>query len=104
MGFREKYTKKRSSEDAEFKSLMEDSSRIMNQELRESLITLRLEMGLTQKEFAELTGEKQPLISRLENGSQNITVHKLQRILERTNTGAKLKIEFKKEEVDTMLH
>lgn len=93
MSFSERYAKKRSKWDPKFKELTEDSKAVENHELRAQLISLRLELGLTQKEFADLVKVKQPLISRLENGSHNITINKLQDILERTNTGARLKIE-----------
>ncbi|UJL45509.1 XRE family transcriptional regulator [Virgibacillus sp. NKC19-16] len=73
---------------------MEGPQNIENHELRAQLISLRLKLDLTQKEFADLVGVKQPLISRLENVNQNITVNKLQQILARTKTGAKLKIEI----------
>src|SRR5690625_3255518 len=82
-----------SKNDPEFKKLMEDPRNIMNHELRAQLIELRLSLNLTQKEFAELVGVKQSLISRLENDSQIITIKKLQEILLRTKTGARLKIE-----------
>ncbi|AKG75259.1 hypothetical protein AAT16_04005 [Salinicoccus halodurans] len=70
-----------------------------NHELRAQLIQLRLSLGLTQKEFADLTGVQQSLISRLENGNQNITIGRLQNILVKTDTGAKLKIETDEHEL-----
>jgi len=44
------------------------------------LITLRKEKKLTQKELAELIGDKQSNISRLESGDYNPTVDKLKKI------------------------
>ncbi|WP_449355401.1 helix-turn-helix domain-containing protein [Virgibacillus natechei] len=73
MVFAEGYSKKRAAVDPEFKKLMEDPQNIENHELRAQLISLRLKLRLTQKEFADWVGVKQPLISRLENGSQSIT-------------------------------
>lgn len=99
MGFIERYNTKRSEWDSEFKELTEDPRHNENHELRAQLIALRLKLELTQKEFAELVNVKQPLISRLENGSQNITINKLQQILSRTNTGAKIKIETNDDEL-----
>ncbi len=44
------------------------------------LITLRKERKLTQREFAELIGDKQSNISRLESGNYNPTIAKLKKI------------------------
>ncbi len=44
------------------------------------LITLRKEKKLTQKELAELIGDKQSNISRLESGNYNPTIAKLKKI------------------------
>ena len=44
------------------------------------LITLRKEKKLTQKELAELIGDKQSNISRLESGNYNPTLAKLKKI------------------------
>ncbi len=99
MGFADRYAEKRASKDPEFKELMEDPKNVLNLQLRADLIALRVNLGLNQKQFADLVGVKQPLISRLENGSQNITINKLQEILIRTHTGARLKIETEEDEL-----
>ena len=44
------------------------------------LISLRIEKKLTQKDFAELIGDSQPNISRLESGNYNPTLAKLKKI------------------------
>ena len=44
------------------------------------LITLRKEKKLTQKKLAELIGDKQSNVSRLESGSYNPTLAKLKKI------------------------
>jgi len=44
------------------------------------IITLRKEKKLTQKELAELIGDKQSNISRLESGNYNPTLAKLKKI------------------------
>lgn len=93
MNFAERYAKQRAEKDPDFQKIWQDPEEQMSFQLRKELIALRLQLGLTQKQFAELVGVAQPLISRLENGSQNITIEKLQRILAKTNTGARLKIE-----------
>jgi len=56
------------------------------------LITLRKEKKLTQKELAELIGDKQSNISRLESGDYNPTIAKLKKIAECLNH--KLDIRF----------
>lgn len=99
MGFADRYSQKRAERESEFRELIEDPIAIQNELLRSQLIELRLNLGLTQKAFAELVGVKQPLISRLENGTQNITVNTLQSILARTNTGAKLTISVEDKEL-----
>jgi len=49
------------------------------------LITLRKEKKLTQKELAELIGDKQSNISRLESGNYNPTLAKLKKIADCLN-------------------
>ena len=44
------------------------------------LITLRKEKKLTQRKLAELIGDKQSNVSRLESGSYNPTLAKLKKI------------------------
>ena len=101
LDFIERYIEERSAKDPEFKELIEDPITIRNDELRTQLIELRLKLGLTQEEFAELVEVQQSLISRLENGSQNITIGRLQSILAKTNTGARLSIDIKEDELIT---
>jgi len=43
-------------------------------EIKEEIIRLRIEKGLTQKELADLIGSKQSAISRLESGNYNPSV------------------------------
>lgn len=97
MNFMERYAKQRAEKDKEFDEIWNNPEKQMNFQLRKDLIALRLQLGLTQQQFAELVGIAQPLISRLENGVQNITVEKLQRISARTHTGARLEIEIDQE-------
>ncbi|GAA3731490.1 hypothetical protein GCM10022378_19720 [Salinicoccus jeotgali] len=99
MGFAKRYAEKRVEKDPEFKNVREDLVKIRNHELRAQLIELRLSLGLTQKEFADRVGVQQSVISRLENGNQNITIDRLQSILAKTGTGARLKIETEEKEL-----
>ena len=56
------------------------------------LIGLRIGLGMTQEEFAELTGAELSLIRELDKNIEDITVGELQTILTNTNTGARLVI------------
>lgn len=56
------------------------------------LISLRIEKKLTQREFAELIGDKQSNISRLESGNYNPTLSKLKKIADCLDR--KLEIKF----------
>jgi len=56
------------------------------------LITLRKEKKLTQKKLAELIGDKQSNVSRLESGSYNPTLAKLKKIADCLDR--KLEIKF----------
>ncbi len=56
------------------------------------LIFLRRENKITQKELAELIGDSQPNISRLESGSYNPTLSKLKKIAD--CLGKRLEIRF----------
>jgi len=56
------------------------------------LIALRRKNKITQEELAELIGDKQPNISRLESGSYNPTLAKLKKIAD--CLGRRLEIRF----------
>lgn len=45
-----------------------------------SLASLRLKKGLSQKKLAELSGMRQPNIARLESGNQNPTIRTMNRL------------------------
>src|SRR4030065_2189587 len=61
-------------------------------QILKQLISLRIEKKITQKEFAELIGDSQPNISRLESGSYNPTLAKLKKIADCLDK--KLEIKF----------
>lgn len=54
-------------------------------QIKNQIITLRKEKKLTQKELAELIGDKQSNISRLESGNYNPTLAKLKKIADCLN-------------------
>lgn len=58
----------------------------------QTMLDVRKEAGLTQKDLADRTGIAQADISRLENGNANPSLRTLQRLAE--GMGMKLKIEF----------
>jgi DNA-binding XRE family transcriptional regulator len=49
-------------------------------EIKEEIIRLRMERGLSQKQLAELVGTKQSAISRLESGEYNPSVQFLTKL------------------------
>ena len=57
-----------------------------------SLIEIRNERNLSQKQLAEITGITQADISRIENGNANPSLKTLQRLAK--GLGMKLKLEF----------
>ena len=80
----------RSLQDAEFKKVYE--SKRLKYELISKMIKLREEQHITQLELAERIGTTQAVISRLENGSTNLTLSMMARIAEAFNR--KLLVEF----------
>ena len=54
-------------------------------QIKSQIITLRKEKKLTQKELAELIGDRQSNISRLESGNYNPTLAKLKKIADCLN-------------------
>ncbi|MGC9935427.1 helix-turn-helix domain-containing protein [Priestia aryabhattai] len=98
MGFADRYAKHRSEQDPEFKKNWEDEKRKDQHELACKIISLRLELGLTQKDFGELVGLKQSYISRLENGEQNITYQLLKEIVRKAGADMDINISLKKSE------
>lgn len=97
MGFAEEYAKKRSEWDPEFKRLWKEGA--LEREIAAQIIGIRLDLQMTQKQFADYIGVKQSFISRLENGEQNITIHTLQDIASRA--GASVNIDISLQEPAT---
>ena len=67
------------------------------EEIRNSIISLRNESHLTQKELAKRTGITQANLSNIEKGISKPTIESLKRIADAT--GKKLSIEFYDQEV-----
>lgn len=81
MSFVRHYVKHRSEQDPEFEREWEAGA--LERKIAKQLIGIRLALGMTQNEFAQLVGVKQSFLSRLENGEQNITIDTLQKLAER---------------------
>lgn len=50
-----------------------------------SILLLRNQMSISQKQLAELVGIKQPAISRLERGDSNFTINTLRKVADALN-------------------
>lgn len=82
--------KKRLLQDKEIKKAYDDLKPEFD--LIASVLSKRIEKGITQKELAKKIGTKQSAISRFESGQYNPSLAFLQKIAEGLN--AKLKIAF----------
>ena len=82
MSFVRDYVKHRSHREPEFQRTWEDGT--LEREIAKQLIGIRLELGMTQEQFAERVGVKQSFLSRLENGEQNLTIETLQQLAQRS--------------------
>ena len=67
------------------------------EEIRESIVSLRREQHMTQKELAIKTGITQANLCNLEKGITRPTIDSLRRIADAT--GTRLVVEFTKQEV-----
>lgn len=93
MGFAERYIKHRSSFDKEFEKEWEKGR--LQRQLSVQLIELRLNLGLNQSQFAELIDVKQPYLSRLENGNENISIQTLQDIARKAGASVSIDVTLK---------
>lgn len=66
-------------QDPEFHQAWEETK--VEYEVARQLILLRKQKGLTQSQLAERLNTKQSVISRIENGDQNITLENLMNIV-----------------------
>lgn len=79
-----------SERDSEFKEIWEEG--VLEREISAQLINIRLNLEMTQQQFADYIGMKQSFISRLENGEQNITIATLQEIAKQS--GARVHVDI----------
>lgn len=97
MDFIDRYVKERSERNPEFKQIWEEGA--LEREIAAQIIGIRLDLQMTQKQFADHIGVKQSFISRLENGEQNITIHTLQDVVRRA--GASVNVDISLQEPAT---
>lgn len=86
-----------SDRDPEFKKIWEENA--LEREIAKQLIEIRLNMKMTQAQFADHIEMKQSFISRLESGEQNMTIATLQDIAMRS--GAQVHIDISPKEPTT---
>lgn len=93
MSFVRDYIKHRSETDSDFNELWETGA--LEREIAKQLIGIRLDLGMTQEQFAKLVGVKQSFLSRLENGEQNITIETLQKLAQRAGANVNISISLR---------
>lgn len=84
------YVAERSKNNPEFSQIVEQEN--INLEVAVKVRDLRANMGLSQREFANLIGKPQSTIARIENGSMNASTKILSEIGQATNQ--RLTIQF----------
>ena len=77
------YVAERSKKNPEFAQIVEQEN--INLEVAVKVRDLRANMGLSQREFANLIGKPQSTIARIENGSMNASTKILSEIAQATN-------------------
>ncbi|QQK74469.1 helix-turn-helix transcriptional regulator [Salicibibacter cibarius] len=66
-----------------FQEVWDDPERKREFELSCKLVELRSRLQMTQQEFADCVGVKQSYLSRLENGEVNMTIGKLENLVQK---------------------
>ena len=84
------YVAARSKKNPEFAQIVEQEN--INLEVAVKVRDLRANIGLSQREFANLIGKPQSTIARIENGSMNASTKILSEIAQATNQ--RLTIQF----------
>ncbi len=86
----DEYIEKRSAQDADFAKQVEQED--INLEVAIKVRSLREDMGLTQREFAQVIGKPQSTVARIENGNMNASTKMLSDIAKATKQ--RLTIQF----------
>lgn len=84
------YITKRSTKSPEFAKQIEQEN--INLEVAVKVRDLRENLGMTQRDFADLIGKPQSTVARIENGSMNASTRMLADIAQATNQ--RLSIQF----------
>ena len=71
----------------------------LSYQLSTYIFDYRVRHNLTQKQFAELLGVRQPMISKLESGNYNISLQSICDVMVKLNTRIKLDLEPACEEI-----
>ncbi|HAT55254.1 MAG TPA: transcriptional regulator [Lactobacillus sp.] len=85
----DRYIKERSIRSPEFAKLAKQEK--FNLEAAVAVRTLREQLVMTQREFAEYVGKTQPTVARIEAGSSNVRVKTLQDIAMAADKHLKIK-------------
>lgn len=94
MSLADRLAKRLSESNSEFKEVWEDPEREKQFELSCKLVELRKRLKMTQKEFANRVGVKQPYLSQLENGEINMSLGKLEEIVQKLGGRVHVDIEI----------
>ena len=86
----DEYVAERSKNNPDFAKIVEQEN--INLEVAVKVRDLRENMGMSQREFANLIGKPQSTIARIENGSMNASTKVLSEIAQATNQ--RLTIQF----------
>jgi transcriptional regulator with XRE-family HTH domain len=65
----------------------------LSYQLSTYIFDYRVKNNLTQKEFANMLGVKQPMVSKLESGNYNISLQSICDVMAKLNTRIKLELE-----------
>lgn len=85
------YIEKRSAKGADFAKQVEQED--INLEVAVKVRSLRGDMGLTQREFAELIHKPQSTVARIENGNMNASTKMLADIAKATHQRLTIRFE-----------
>lgn len=72
----------------------------LSYQLSTYIFDYRVKNNLTQKEFANMLGVKQPMVSKLESGNYNISLQSICDVMAKLNTRIKLELEPEDNEED----
>lgn len=71
----------------------------LSYQLSTYIFDYRVKSNLTQKEFAKMLRVKQPMVSKLESGSYNMSLQSICDVMAKLNTRIKLSLELDRDEM-----